>query len=87
MKGGDAEMKNKVFIFKWLITIFAWLIAVIIGAIGFIISCVEMGIVFSLFGVAIIAWYIAFVPHSFLLMTKKLRSFIFLDIKSLSILI
>ena len=72
MKGGDAEMKNKVFIFKWLISIFVGLIAVIIGAIGFIISCVEMGIVFSLFGVAIIAWYIAFVPHSFLFDDEKI---------------
>ena len=65
-------MKNKVFIFKWLITIFAGLIAVIIGAIGFIISYVEMGIVFSLFGVAITAWYIAFVPHSFLFDNEKI---------------
>lgn len=66
---------------------FVGLIAVIIGAIGFIISYVEMGIVFSLFGVAIIAWYIAFVPHNFLFDDEKIAIIYILDIKSLSILI
>ena len=64
--GGDAEMENKIFIFKWLISILVGLIAIIIAVIGFIISYIVMGIAFSLFGVAIIDWYFAFVPHSFL---------------------
>ena len=71
-KGGDTEMKNKIFIFKWLISIFIGLGALIIGVIGFIITDIEMGIVFSLFGVAIVAWYIVFVPHSFLFDDEKI---------------
>ena len=65
-------MKNRIFIFKWLISILVGLIAIIIAVIGFIISYIVMGIVFSLFGVAIIAWYFAFVPHSFLFDDEKI---------------
>jgi hypothetical protein len=65
-------MKNTIFIFKWLISIFVGLIAIIIGVIGFIMAYIEMGIVFSLFGVAIIAWYVAFVPHSFIFDNEKI---------------
>ena len=65
-------IKEKIFIIKWLISIFAGLITIIIGVIGFIISYIEMGILFSLFGVAIITWYFAFVPHSFLFDNEKI---------------
>lgn len=71
-KGGGTVMKEKIFIFKWLNSIFVGLIAVIIGVVGFIISYIEMGIVFSLFGVVVIAWYIAFIPHSFIFDDEKI---------------
>ena len=71
-EGGDAKMKDKIFIFKWIIAIFVGLVGVIIGVVGFMISYIEMGIFFSLFGVAIIIWYFSFVPHSFLFDNEKI---------------
>ena len=65
-------IKEKIFIIKWLISIFAALIAIIIGVIGFIISYIEMGMLFSLIGVAMITWYFSFVPHSFLFDNEKI---------------
>ncbi|MBR3965270.1 MAG: hypothetical protein IKJ80_07665 [Clostridia bacterium] len=67
-------MKEKIFIYKWLISVFVGIVAAIIGIVGFIISYVEMGVVFSLFGVVNTAWYAAFVPHSFVFHSKKITA-------------
>ena len=63
---------KKVFIYKWLIAIFVGIIALLIGIIGFIINYLEMGIVFSLFGVALLFGYIFFVPHTFIFDNDKI---------------
>ena len=67
-------MKEKIFIYKWLISVFIGAVAIIIGVVGFIISYIEMGIVFLLFGVAILFWFIAFVPHTFIFDNEKVTA-------------
>ena len=67
-------MKEKIFIFKWLISIFDGAVAVTIGIVGFFTNHIEIGIVFLLFGIVIISWYIAFVPHSFMFDNEKITS-------------
>ncbi len=65
-------MKEKIFIGKWLIPIFIGLVAIIIAVFGFIISYMEMGILFLLVGAAILFWFIAFVPHTFIFDNEKI---------------
>ena len=65
-------MKEKIFIRKWMIAIFIGFISVIVGVVGFIINYMEMGIFFLLFGVAILFWFIAFVPHTFVFDKEKI---------------
>ena len=64
--------RGKMFIWKWMIAIFVGTVALLIGSVGFMIHIMEMGIVFSLFAVAFLIWYIAFVPHSFLFDNEKI---------------
>lgn len=65
-------MKDKIFIHKWLISIIIGFFSIIIGAIGFIVSYLEMGILFSLFGVTILFLFIVFVPHTFIFDNEKI---------------
>ncbi len=67
-------MKEKIFIGKWLIAVFIGLVAVGIGVVGFIIAYVEMGIIFSLLGAAIIFGFVAFVPHTFIFDNEKITT-------------
>ena len=70
-KGGEM-MKEKIFIGKWLISIFIGLVAIVIGIVGFVINYMEMGILFSLFGVTILFLFIVFVPHTFIFDNEKI---------------
>ena len=65
-------MKEKIFIGKWLISIFIGLVAIVIGIVGFVINYMEMGIFFLLVGTAIVFWFVAFVPHSFIFDNEKI---------------
>ena len=65
-------MKEKIFIGKWLISIFIGLVAIVIGIVGFVINYMEMGIFFLLVGTAIVFWFVAFVPHSFVFDNEKI---------------
>ena len=65
-------LRKKIFIGKWCIPIFIGAVSTVIGGLGFIISDMGMGVAFSLFAIAIIARYIAFVPHSFIFDNEKI---------------
>ena len=75
-------MKEKIFIGKWLISIFIGLVAIVIGIVGFVINYMEMGIFFLLVGTAIVFWFVAFVPHSFVFDNEKILMVCFFTSKT-----
>ena len=75
-------MKEKIFIGKWLISIFIGLVAIVIGIVGFVINYMEMGIFFLLVGTAIVFWFVAFVPHSFVFDNEKILMVCFFKSKT-----
>ena len=77
-------MKEKIFIGKWLISIFIGLVAIVIGIVGFVINYMEMGIFFLLVGTAIVFWFVAFVPHSFVFDNEKILMVCFFTSKTVS---
>ena len=64
---------NKAIISKWFIAVILGLLSIIIGVIGIILTQVELAIFFISIGIIVDAWFVAFVPHSFLFDNEKIE--------------
>ena len=65
---------DKIFIPKWLVGILLGTVCLALGVVGFFESYMEIVILFTLLGVCLPVWYIAFIPHSFLFDNEKITA-------------